>query len=288
MIREGIVHGMPDAEYHGGPELSSTGVRSLLPEYKGSPKKFQWALSHRRESRAFDVGHAVHAKVLGVGAGIVAYPVEHLTASGNVSTKAATVEWESEQRGNGLTPVSPEEISRVDAMSEAVLHHDTARPLFEVAEFREVSVFADVDGVTCRARFDALSGETKRGVIGVDLKSGDDATKTGFERTVAKWGYDVQNAHYDDVYTASEGRPVDEFYFVVMERTGPFEVGVFLLPESWRQMGKRKASEARRLFRDATESGVWPGYDTAIHYLDPPTWVVFEHEMRYESAEINV
>lgn len=283
-----IVHDLPDDAYHSRPELSSTGARLLLPDYKGSPKKFQHSITHKRTSRAFDVGHAAHAKVLGVGAGIVLYPDEHLTPSGNVSTKAATVAWESEVRTAGMTPVSPREAAAVDAMAEAVLTHPTAAPILEVAVHREVSVFADVDGVPCRARFDALSDETRNGVYGVDLKTGDDATKVGFEKSVAKWGYDVQFAHYDAVYQASEGRPVDQLIAIAVEKSAPHEVGVFQLPDVWREMGRVKAAEARRIYAECMASGQWPGYAPEMQYLDPPTWLVFEHETRYESSEIRL
>jgi exodeoxyribonuclease VIII len=278
---------MADADYHKRPELSSTGARLILPEYKGSPKKFKWAQTHRRESKAFDIGHAVHAKVLGVGAGIVTYPPEHLTPSGNVSTKAATVAWESEQRAKGLVPVGPWEARKVDAMAEAALAHETAGPILEVAVHREVSVFSEIDSVPVRARFDALSDETPKGVFAADLKTGDDATKTGFEKSVAKWGYDVQQGHYEDTYEASEGRPIDQFFMIAVEKTGPYEVGVHQLPGLWIEMGKRKAAEARRIYRQCMETGKWPGYDPAIQFLDPPTWVVYEHETRY-TEEIQV
>lgn len=283
-----IVQGLSDAIYHESSALSSTGARLLLPEYKGSPKKFHHAQTNRRTSRTFDFGHAVHAKVLGAGLGIVTYPLEHLTPSGNPSTKAATVEWEAEQRAAGFTVVSPDDAGRVEAMSEAVLAHETARPIFEVAHMREVSVFGDVDGVSCRARFDALSDETKNGVYAVDLKSDVDATKGGFERSVAKWGYEVQDAHYEAVYEAATGRPVDKFFFVVAEKTAPYEVAVFQLPEVWVQMGRAKAAKARQIFQECTNSGVWPGYSTEIQFLDPPTWLVFDHETNYEYGEIQI
>lgn len=277
-----IIHGMPDAEYHQRPELSSTGARLILPEYKGSPAKFRWAQTRRRTSRAFDIGHAVHAKVLGVGAGIVTYPAEHLTPSGNPSTKAATVAWEEEQRAAGLVPIGAADARRVDAMGEAVLAHPTARPIFEVAAHREVSVISEIDGVPVRARFDALSDETPNGIYAADLKTGDDATKSGFEKSVAKWGYDVQQGHYEDTYEASEGRPIDQFFLIAVEKSGPYEVGVHQLPTMWLEMGKKKAAEARHIYKECVETGVWPGYDTAIQFLDPPMWLVFEHEARYE------
>ena len=284
----GIVHGLDETTYHAHDSLSSTGVRMLLPEYKGSPKKFQWAKTHPRTSRTFDVGHAVHAKVLGVGAGVVHYPVEHLTPSGNVSTKAATVDWEREQRDAGYTPVSPVDAAQIDAMAEAVLTHETARPFLEVAVGREVSVFADIDGVPCRARFDALSDATRNGVYAVDLKTAVDATKQGFESSVKRWGYDVQVAHYEETFEAATGGRVDRFLLIVVEKHGPFEVSVFELPSMWTAMGRTKTAEARRVFRECAESGVWPGYNTTVQFLDPPAWAVIDHEMRYESAEIQL
>ena len=283
-----IIHGMSDEDYHTRPELSSSGARLLLPEYKGSPKKYQWNLTHRRTSRAFDLGHAVHAKVLGAGLGIVTYPDEHLTPSGNPSTKKETLAWADEQRASGFTIVSPQEAEAVDAMAEAVLAHPTAAPLFEIAAHREVSVFSEIDGVPVRARFDALSDETRNGVYGIDLKTTDDATRIGGERSVSKWGYDFQEAWYEDVYEASEARPIDQFYFVCVEKSGPYEVAVFGLPDMWKQMGKTKAAEARRVYRECVESGEWPGYDTDIQFLDPPAWAVIEFEMKYESAEIQL
>jgi exodeoxyribonuclease VIII len=284
----GIVHGLPEHDYHAHPALSSTGARMLLPEYKGSPKKYQWSLTHPRTSRTFDVGHAVHTKVLGVGAGFVEYPEEHLTPSGNPSTKAATVAWEEEQRAAGFTPVSVADARVINAMAEAVLAHPTAAPILEVAVHREVSVFSEIDGVPVRARFDALSDETRNGVYGVDLKTTDDATKVGAERSVTKWGYDFQDAWYDDVHRAATGHPVDQFFFINVEKSGPYEVAVMCLPDLWRQMGKTKAAEARRVYRECVESGEWPGYTTEIQFLDPPAWAVIDHEMRYESGEIEL
>jgi len=286
--RNEVVLNLPEHEYHAHTALSSTGARLLLPEYKGSPKKFRWAQTHPRTSRAFDLGHAVHTRVLGVGAGIVTYPVEHLTPGGNPSTKAATVEWETAQRAAGFTVVSPDDAGRVDAMAEAVLAHESARPLFEVCEFREASVFADIDGVPVRARFDALSAETRNGTYAVDLKTAEDATPNGFTRSVSKWGYDVQNGHYEDVYKAATGNNIDRFLFVVVEKSAPFEVSVFEIEPFWVDMGKKKAATARQIFQECTASGIWPGYDTAPQTLTAPAWAVIEHEMQYEHEEIHV
>jgi hypothetical protein len=61
--RDGLIHGMSDAVYHGGPELSSSAMKTLLD----SPARYQHERANRVEKSAYDLGHAVHAKILGAG-----------------------------------------------------------------------------------------------------------------------------------------------------------------------------------------------------------------------------
>lgn len=273
-----IVYDMPEVEYHARPELSSTGARLLLK----SAKKFRWEQEHPRHSDAFDLGSAVHAKVLGVGSGVLVYPEEHLTPSGGVSTKKATRDWQAEKRAEGWALITPDSAADIDAMAEAVLAHKSARALLEIASHREVTVLADVDGVPSRARFDALSDETRSGVFAVDLKTTLDASRRGFEKSAGSFRYDVQQAWYEDVYLASEGRPVDQFSFILVEKSGPFEVAVWGLPDQWREIARARTDEARRIYRECVASGVWPGYPEDIQIADTPMWIVFEHEEQYE------
>ena len=87
---QGIVHNVPEADYHSHPALSSTQARQILD----SPAKYDYAKTHPQPHKdAFDLGTAVHTKVLGTGYTVATYPPEHLTPSGAASTKAATVAW---------------------------------------------------------------------------------------------------------------------------------------------------------------------------------------------------
>jgi len=269
-----IVLDLPEAEYHAHPALSSTGARLLLD----SPARFHYAQSHPQPHKdAFDLGTAVHTKALGVGANVITYPEEHLTPSGAVSTKAATVAWAEEQRAAGKVLISPDRASLVDGMAEAVLAHPTARALFEQDGNAEASVFAtDPDtGVELRARFDY------RAAINVDLKTtSKEASPDGFIKSVMNFGYDVQEAHYGDVdeIVTGERRP---FVFVVVETDAPHLVGVHQLDVVFRDMGQTKARRARELFASCTASGEWPGYPSHVQLLSPPVWAVYQHEEKY-------
>ena len=272
---------MPEREYHAHPSLSSTQARQLLE----SPSHYKWALDHPRpDTQAFDVGTAAHTKILGVGAGIIAYPAEHLTPSGNVSTKPATASWADEQRANGLTPVTPDSVAAVDAMAESVLAHPAARRLLEQPGHPEASIFAtDPDtGIDVRCRFDYLSDPGIGPWTAVDVKTAGDrgASAHEFTKSVAKWGYDVQQGHYQD--TARFDLGVEpSFYYVVVEKTAPYRVAVHQLTDPWEQMGKAKARIARERLAEARATGDWWGYPEEVTYLDAPTWLEYDYEDRY-------
>lgn len=261
----GLVFDMPEVEYHARPELSSTGARRILD----SPARFQWEQTHRVESRAFDVGHAVHAKVLGVGLTVVAYPDEHLTPAGNPSTKAATVAWETEQRAAGLAPISRADMTLIDAMAEAVLAHAGARAVLERPGHAEVSAFAtDPDtGVRLRARADRFDDT---GLVDLKTTAGS-ASVSGFGRDAAKHGYPVQEAHYADTFSWITGERA-QMTFVVVEKRAPHFVAVHQLDDVTRIAARDLAARARATYAECTVTDTWPAYGDDILTTQMPGW----------------
>lgn len=261
----GLVYDMDDLTYHARPELSSTGVRRLLD----SPARFQWEMAHRVERRAYDVGHAVHAKVLGAGLAVVAYPDEHLTPAGNPSTKAATRAWEDEQRAAGFAPISSADMALVDAMAEAVLAHKGARALLERPGHAEVSAFATdpETGVACRARFDRLNERES-----VDLKTtSGSASQPGFGREAARYGYPVQDAHYTDVLEQISGERLP-MAFVVVEKRPPHLVAVHYFDEITRMVARDLAAKARATYAECVATDTWPAYGDEPLITQVPGW----------------
>lgn len=263
----GLVHGIPDLEYHAMPGLSSTGIKNMLK----SPAHYDWARTHRRERVAFDVGHAAHAKILGVGPGVVEYPAEHLTPSGNVSTKAATVQWAEGQRAQGLTPVTPDQVAAVDAMAEKVARHPIAGKLIGSGiGTPEVSLFWDdpITGVRCKGRIDYLHGAP----VAVDLKTGRSADPTMFGRTAVDYGYAEQAVHYLNGLKATRGDTDARFYQVLVETDAPHHVSVVELDETFRFLAEQRVRRAIDLYAECVQSGEWPSYPAVIHSVAPPPW----------------
>ena len=278
--REGIVHGMPEDEYHGGDELSSTGAKLLLR----SPARFKYEVldGHRVHKAAYDLGTAVHTKVLGVGAQPVTCPPELLDSTGGMRTKAAK-EWREEQTAAGNPVLSADQLEQVDAMAEAVLAHLEARTLFEREGDAEVSLFDEWLGVKRRGRIDYLP--TEGGLI-VDLKTTIDASPDGFARLAGKFGYHIQYGHYTHQYEQLTGETRD-MLFVTVEKEPPYLVGVHRLNDQYREIGLAYALEAVDEYRKHSQAGHWPGFE-GINTLTPPMSVIYDYQDRFESGEITL
>jgi hypothetical protein len=272
----GVVEGLPENEYHSHPALSSTEARILLR--KGGPARYRWAKDNPpmvEPSTKFDIGSAVHTKVLGTGYDIV------LVAGDDWRSKAAR-EAKEEARAQGKIALLQKELEPIDRMAEAVLAHRGARLVFQQPGAREVSVFG-VDpetNVPLRARFDFLPDLELPNPVAVDLKTtASEATPEDFGNAAARYGYDTQQEHYRHTLNhAGVAGNMPQFCFVVVEKDPPHLVAVLQLPTVLVDRGRRNAARARRRFAEATKTGVWAGHPEEVQFADVPHWVEYEED----------
>lgn len=283
-----IVNGMPEAEYHARQELSSTEARLILR----SAKAYRWAKDHPpliAPSKKFDVGSAIHAKVLGTGYEVDVIPEDLLASNGAASTAAAKA-FIADSRAAGRIPMKQAEFEAVTGPAESVLAHPTARGLFEQPGDAEVSVFAEVDGVPVRARFDFLPDQGARRRVAIDLKTTVDASFRAFERSIASYRYDVQENWYLTALEADTGVMPQgmepELAFIAVEKTPPYDLMVHAITPEWKQIARDDAARARRIYAECLQSGEWPGYPLGIQYHAPPMWLLMQSEE--DAAEMEV
>ena len=248
-IEAGIYGDMPNADYHAQTDwLSSTQLKRALPErYKTGGSR-----------DALDFGSAFHTRALGEGD-----EIEVVDAT-SWRTKAAEAA-RAEADAAGRIPILAADSERIDAMIQALRDHETAAELmFNRDGQAEESVFADVNGVPCKARFDRRIP----GVI-LDLKS--TSTKPGADsiaRAVIDYGYDLSAAHYLAVAEAA-GLEVDAFAFVFVSKTAPHYVTVCDLDETFLARGRVLRALAIERLANATDA-----YEGATGFLtlDCPRW----------------
>lgn len=270
-----VVLGMPEAEYHAHKALSASGAKKLL---KSARAFREWKDKPQKPKREFDLGSAVHAKVLGVG-----YPIKVLDFD-NFRKVAAQVA-RDEAREEGLIPILRDQAKELDEASEAVLAHQGVRLLFEQEGDPEASAFVKdpETGIDLRCRFDYLPKPGNRPVC-VELKTTgheDGADAEAFSKAVANFGYDVAEAFYLYILSLIGTHPDAEMEFVVVELFPPFNVGTYSLDEDFKAMGKRMAQYARLLYMRCLERDEWPGYPVETRRLKPPMFHVYNFQDKY-------
>lgn len=303
------LHRIEADQYHADalrdvPTLSSSLARVILAQ---SPRH-AWTQHPRLnpdhepvEKKTFDIGRAAHRAVLGAGGDYVAYPDDMLASNGAASTKAAK-EWAEAQRAAGNTPLKADEVDQIGEIADAVRAKLALMGIaFDPAQ-SEITALGEVDGVWCRAMIDNAPADARQPLY--DLKTTMDASPDAVARAVMNYGYDVQAAHYLDVWKAATGED-RRFRFVFVEKTAPYEVAVVELydhdravrlkraasddPASvaadWWTMARADAKDARRIWGECLASDTWPGYPAKVAVIGAPAWHNAQREARHESRK---
>ena len=267
-----FVQGMNEDEYHAHPALSQTGMKYLLR----SARHYRAMRSANRAKPEFEVGHAAHAMILGVGAPVVEIPARLLSVDGGIRTTAAK-EFVANAQAEGKTPLKPQVFAAVRTMADAVLMNVKARPLLEAPGFTEASLFADDPhtGVSLRGRLDRLSLVDDVWTP-VDVKSTTDVQPRKLINAIVDFGYDIQSFTYEELLRLVFGIEPAPMHFIFVEKTFPHEVRVVRMGDpAWQVGGEAKMRAAIDLFAWCQERGEWPGDDDdggPVADLQAPGW----------------
>jgi len=263
--------GMPELDYHASLGLSSTGIKWLLR----SPKHYRQNMDHRVEKAAFDLGHCVHAKVLGVGMQVVTIPADLLASNGAASTAAAK-DWIAHARLAGEVPVKADVVAKVDAIAEAVLANPKAHALLSLDGDAEVSLFADdpETGVHLRGRVDWLATMADGSLVNVDLKTTTDVRRHKLTRAIEDFGYDTQSEVYRHLMRLTSGAgdadDIAPTRLIFVETERPHEVRVVQLAHpDWIAGGLHKMRKAIDIYAQCIATDTWPGDDDGPGEVEP-------------------
>lgn len=255
---------MPAAEYHSAPGISKHG----LDQIHRCPALYRYLKNNPPEpTAAMRWGTMVHLAVL---------EPERFSAEVAVApeinrrTNAGKAEWEAFCLCNeGKHVVTGEEFAELVAIRDAVRSHPAAMRALGNGGAVEQSLFWDRDGIQCRARPDFLH---PAGVI-VDLKSTEDASPSGFARSVANFRYHVQAAFYADGLSAINGPSAARgFVFIAVEKKAPYLVGVYQADEAMMAAGRLAYEADLEFYRQCLATDTWPGYGDAVLPISLPKW----------------
>lgn len=261
---DGLIHGMLDPHYRGAPGISQSALKSILD----CPARYEWERRNPKTKLAFDLGHVVHADILGVGAQV------HVVDAADWRTKAAREEADK-ARAAGLVPLLTHEHEQTRAAAAAVRAHPLAGPMLAHPGHSEVAMFwADErTGIPCKGLADRVLTTADDTAWLLDVKTvGRSARPESFARDTATYGYHVQAAFYSDGWAAITG-DTPRFLNVVVEIDAPHLVSVVELDGDAIEAGRARYADALDTYARCVDSGQWPGYtDHTPTIIRLPAW----------------
>jgi len=271
-VNPGIYRNMSNAEYHGTPALSATGLKRLLQSpahYYGTtldPER-----PPQEPSPAMLNGTYVHCALLEPSELVKRYAVrpEGLEAR----TKDGKV-WIAEAEARGLVVVTQAQEAAALRQARAVRALPDVASLLAQGEAEVSAFWTDPEtGELCKCRPDWVrpAGD---GVILVDGKTCQDASPEGFGRAIWNFRYDLQAAWYSDGYERATGLRVHGFVFAAVESAWPHAAAAYMLSEEVLDAARRKNRELLNLYAECKRTNTWPGYSPAIQQINLPPWAM--------------
>lgn len=269
-VLEPGLYDMPADLYHAdpcpSPSLNHTIAKILheqspLHAYNAHPRL---GGVQKKRDRAMDIGTAVHALAIGIGAPVALLEYE------NFRTKAAQ-EARDALIASGATPLLPDDYALVHKM--APLMRTEIETLFGRAVgdmYREIVVVAKEAHTWSRTMIDVMSPDLR---LIVDAKTTISAEPGAFGR-YAMASYATQAAFIfqtlDLVDPAGKGKR--RFVFIAQERDTPEAITHHELDAMALELADSQMKRARLRWALCAHTNTWPAYDKGPHLISPKSY----------------
>lgn len=272
LIQRGI-YPMPFDDYRRIPAVN----RGTIAAGQKSPMHMRHELDNpRRETKAMQDGRVFHTAVLepelfGVEYAVMPDMTEGLTTKDGKPTRSKNssayrervAAWQEDHAGAEI--IDADMLARCEGMREAIATHSIASRMLD-AEHKEVVAVADLMGVPCKVRPDAIGD----GVLW-DLKTTADARPGPFGKKAHDLGYPMQFAFYVDVL-GSLGCVPRECKIVAVEADAPHGVMVYTVTPEQIAYGRQSYERLLAAYVTASRREQWHGYPEADLDLELPAW----------------
>lgn len=242
-----------DSIYYADREYLSNSSLKLLKE---SPTKFYLWMNNKwkqKEIPAFQVGRALHARFL--------------------EEKDSYIGWDGQRRGDeykNFCKENPEtivltkaEASIVDGMYDKLSKVDAVKNIMGLTFRPEVPAVMEYETesgniVKLKGKADALAFDGERDYL-VDLKTTKDPMSKWKKNAI--WNYAQQAYMYKTMFQ------VQEFYFLVVQKEFPFDVGIYKVSDQFFEKGRREFIESINLYEKLFINGEYKPYSADLDIL---------------------
>lgn len=262
-MKPGIHRGITFAEYGAWKAASYSALKTLRD---GNPAKLRWKLDHPSEpTPQMILGSAVHCFVLEPKE----FEKRYAMGPADARTKEGKMRLEELRAAKpGAAIFRPADWETVVGVTLAIKSHARANLLLDGET--ECSVAWDQDGIMCKARFDAVSVDTKSIV---DLKTTRDASPEVFGRSIWGLGYHIQAAHYLRGAEAV-GLGMQHYVLLAVETEPPYCIAMYRLQDSAVEAGAIELDRLLGMYSECQNTNFWPGYAPEAQDINIPDWAL--------------
>lgn len=215
-----IYKDIPNEDYHAGVGISSSYIRRF-----GQSQLH--AIEHKQESSPnLKFGTASHALLV---EGQEAFDKEVKVITGSPYTKAYKEE-KADYEEQGFIVLKESEAEIIHAMKDSMVYEGNAY-LNAKGKIAEASIYWYEDDVLCKCRPDLMcpplnEPNSDNKIVIVDYKTTVSCEPFAFNKSVKKYGYDMQAAWYRRGLLMA-GYDVEDFMFIAQEKVHPYASKVF-------------------------------------------------------------
>lgn len=226
------IYDISNEAYHQGPGIS----RSALMEFRKSPYHYWYKYLNpdykpKAETPALLFGKAFHTLALEPD--------------------------KFEGYGNVLTAYQRKLFADLEPMVESLKKNKVAMQLIENAQIEKSLYWTDPDtGVLCKCRPDILHS-----CLVADLKTAQDGSAWSFSKAIYDYGYHIQAAMIREALQALKKITVNDFFFIVIEKSAPFVTTVYQLDKKSIDKGQEEFVCLLQRYKQCLASNHWPSYE---------------------------
>jgi hypothetical protein len=225
-----IYKDIPNEDYHAGVGISSSYIRRF-----GQSQLH--AIEHKQESSPnLKFGTAAHALIV---EGQEAFDKEVRVLTGSPYTKAYKEE-KAEYEEQGFIVLKEDDVNLIQSMKDSMVYEGNAY-LNAKGKVAEASIYWYEDDVLCKCRPDMLCPPLKEPnsdnkIVIIDYKTTISCEPFSFNKSVKKYGYDMQAAWYRRGLLMA-GYDVEDFVFIAQEKVHPYASKVFRITKEQMDFG---------------------------------------------------
>jgi exodeoxyribonuclease VIII len=225
-----IYKDIPNEDYHAGVGISSSYIRRF-----GQSQLH--AIEHKQESTPnLKFGTAAHALIV---EGQEAFDKEVRVLTGSPYTKAYKEE-KAEYEEQGFIVLKEDDVNLIQSMKDNMVYEGNAY-LNAKGKVAEASIYWYEEDVLCKCRPDMLCPPLKEPnsdnkIVIIDYKTTISCEPFAFNKSVKKYGYDMQAAWYRRGIQMA-GYDVEDFVFIAQEKVHPYASKVFRITEEQMNFG---------------------------------------------------